>query len=54
MRVFYTAFQIGAVVFGPAGEGARFNTFVDPGMPIPDEIVRLTGITDEMVAGAPG
>ena len=45
--------EIGAVIFGPEGEGARFNTFVDPGMPIPSEIVRLTGITDEMVAGAP-
>ena len=45
--------EIGAVIFGPDGEGERFNTFVDPGMPIPDEIVRLTGITDEMVAGAP-
>ncbi len=45
--------EIGAVIFGPNGEAERFNTFVDPGVPIPDEIVRLTGITDEMVAGAP-
>ena len=45
--------EIGAVRIGPEGERARFNTFVDPGMPIPDEVVRLTGITDAMVAGAP-
>lgn len=31
----------------------RFETFVDPGGPIPPEIVRLTGIRDLDVAGAP-
>lgn len=31
----------------------RFDTFVHPGVPIPDEIVRLTGITDADVAHAP-
>ena len=45
--------EIGAVLFGPEGEQARFNTFVDPEMPIPSEIVKLTGITDDMVCGAP-
>jgi len=31
----------------------RFSTLVDPGCPIPAEISKLTGITDEMVAGSP-
>ena len=30
-----------------------FSTFVDPKMPIPFSISKVTGITDEMVAGAP-
>jgi DNA polymerase-3 subunit epsilon len=31
-----------------------FATLVDPGRPIPPFVARLTGITDGMVAGAPG
>ncbi len=31
----------------------RFSTLVDPLIPVPAEITKLTGITSEMVAGAP-
>ena len=45
--------EIGAVIFRGGVEGERFQTFVDPGMPIPKEIQKLTGITDADVQGAP-
>jgi ATP-dependent DNA helicase DinG len=45
--------EIGAVrARGPEVLGT-FRTFVDPGGPLPDHITRLTGITDEDLAGAP-
>ncbi|MGX8698947.1 MAG: PolC-type DNA polymerase III, partial [bacterium] len=46
--------EIGAVLFEGGKEVERFQTFVNPRRPIPQPIVELTGITDEMVANAPG
>ena len=45
--------EIGAILFSGGEVKQTFNTFVDPQMPIPADITRLTGIRDSDVAGAP-
>jgi DNA polymerase-3 subunit epsilon len=50
-------FELGMVAFDFTADGRIFSVhepferFRDPGRPIPAEVVALTGITDEMVAG---
>jgi len=45
--------EIGAVLFSGSEIKAEFNTFVNPGMHIPQEITELTGIRDSDVENAP-
>ncbi len=48
-----TIIEIGAVLFADGKEQKRFQTFVDPRRKLSPEIVNLTGITDDMLVGAP-
>ena len=45
--------EIGAVIMKNGEELDRFQTFVDPQRTLEKKIVELTGITDEMLKGAP-
>ncbi len=45
--------EIGAVVIRDGEIGERFQTFVDPGRHLTPEIIALTGITDQLLQGAP-
>jgi DNA polymerase-3 subunit alpha (Gram-positive type) len=46
--------EIGAVKVEDGEVTGTYETFIDPGMEIPERITELTGITDAMVAGSPG
>ncbi len=48
-----TIIEIGAVLIKEGKELDRFQTFVDPGRKLDRKIIDLTGITDEMLIGAP-
>jgi DNA polymerase III subunit epsilon len=46
--------EIGAVRFTGGQVTGEFSTLINPGQPIPPDIAALTGISDAMVARAPG
>ena len=45
--------EIGAIIMKNGQEVDRFQTFVDPGRKLEKKIIDLTGITDDMLVGAP-
>ena len=45
--------EIGAVLIENGKELERFQTFVNPGRKLTDEIINLTGITDDLLVDAP-
>lgn len=45
--------EVAAVELRPEGPARHFQSLVNPQRPIPPRIVKLTGIHDEMVRGAP-
>lgn len=46
--------EIAAVRFDGGKKVEEFKSLINPGVPVPYKITRLTGITDEMVSNAPG
>jgi DNA polymerase III epsilon subunit family exonuclease len=45
--------ELAAVRWRDGGEVDTFDALVDPGRPIPSEVIAVHGITDDMVAGQP-
>ena len=45
--------EVGAVAFCGGERLGTFDTLVDPGVPVPPFITELTGISDDMLRGAP-
>lgn len=47
------AIEIAGVMFDETGVLSSFETLINPGMPIPPDVTKINGITDDMVKDAP-
>jgi DNA polymerase III epsilon subunit family exonuclease len=45
--------EVGIVRYERGQVAERWGSLIDPGVPIPDKVVEVTGITDDMVQGQP-
>lgn len=45
--------EVGGIKFDSRGEISRFNTLVDPHVPMPPEVTKINGITDAMLKEQP-
>jgi DNA polymerase-3 subunit epsilon len=45
--------EVGGIRFDARGIAARFNTLINPGVPMPSEVTKINGITDAMLSGQP-
>lgn len=50
---FHEIVEIGIVKFSLEKEFSKYHSLVNPGIPIPENVLAIHGITDEMVSGAP-
>lgn len=45
--------ELGGIRFDSRGIASRFNTLINPGVPMPSEVTKINGITDAMLSGQP-
>lgn len=50
---FHAIVEVGIVRFTGKGAGVTFSALVNPGVPIPEDVTAIHGITDDMVRDAP-
>ena len=46
--------EIGGISFDRRGIRSRFNSLINPGIPVPEKATEINGITNKMLEKAPG